>query len=141
MTETLTLSHVFGSTKRKGSWRVPANVVLRQRMGSTELDFTEAELADAHTVIDVDMVGGSIELRVPSDVRVTSELSTTLASFEDHRKTDSAAATRSITLRGRAIWGSVADAGVKSPGSHPAAEVLAGAVGSIGTMLLVAGTI
>lgn len=107
MTESLTLSHMFGSTKRKGSWRVPARVVLRQRMGSTDLDFTEADLADAHTVIDVDMFGGSIELRVPGDIRVTSELSTTLASYQDHRSTDNAAATRSITLRGRAIWGSV----------------------------------
>lgn len=105
--EPLLLSHTFGSTKRKGVWHVPASVFLRQRMGSTQLDFTSAELEAAETVFDVDMVGGSIELKVPSDVSVVSELALTLASYEDHRKTVAAQASRRLVLRGRAVWGSV----------------------------------
>jgi hypothetical protein len=57
--------------------------------------------------MDVDMVGGSIELKVPADMHVSSELHTTLASYEDHRKVNPDPSGRSLTLRGRAVWGSV----------------------------------
>jgi predicted membrane protein len=103
----LVLGGVLGSTKRSGAWQVPAEVRLRRRFGSAELDFTDAVLASDHVVLDVDMIGGSIELKVPGDMHVSSELMTTLASYEDHRKVNPDAAVRSMTIRGRAIWGSV----------------------------------
>jgi Domain of unknown function (DUF1707) len=34
----------FASTKRKGAWAVPRKLVLQRRMGSIELDFTEASI-------------------------------------------------------------------------------------------------
>ncbi len=114
MPDNLTLSHTFGSVKRGGAWSVPEHVVLRQRMGSAELDLTEAVLAAATTVLDLDMVGGSVEIRVPADMVVTSELATSLASYQDLREPgpDDALATpslagRALTIQGRAVFGSV----------------------------------
>lgn len=109
MTEsgTLHLGHTFGSTKRSGRWTVPEQVVLRQRMGSTQLDLTEAELVGPVTTLELDMIGGSVELRVPAGVIVESELATTFASFQDHRDTPPADPTHTLRLRGRAVWGSV----------------------------------
>jgi Cell wall-active antibiotics response 4TMS YvqF len=104
--EPLVLSGVLGSTKRSGAWQVPAEVRLRRRFGSAELDFTSAVFASDTVVLDVDMIGGSIELKVPADMHVTSELSTTLASYEDHREVNPVGG-RSMPLRGRAVWGSV----------------------------------
>jgi hypothetical protein len=74
---------------------------------SAELDFTSAVFASDHVVLDVDMIGGSIELEVPSDMPVSSGLATTMASYEDHRKVNSPDSDRSMTIRGRAIWGSM----------------------------------
>jgi hypothetical protein len=71
--EPLVLSGVLGSTKRSGAWKVPEQVTLHRRFGSAELDFTSAVFASDHVVLDVDMIGGSIELKVPSDMHVNSE--------------------------------------------------------------------
>jgi hypothetical protein len=106
MTETLSLDHTFGSIKRTGEWEVPARVVLRQRMGSASLDLTDATFEGTHTELVLDMIGGSIELRLPDDMQVVTGLSTTFASYEDHRK-DSARGERTLTISGRAVWGSV----------------------------------
>lgn len=121
VSDTLNLSHTLGSIKRNGVWPVPEHIVLRQRMGSAELDLTEAILAAAHTVLDLDMVGGSVELRVPENMVVSAALETTLGSYQDHRKPgpDSALATASdapaptLTIQGRAVLGSVEVRGPK----------------------------
>ncbi|WP_157735004.1 LiaF domain-containing protein [Pseudofrankia inefficax] len=120
VSEALNLSHTLGSIKRNGAWPVPEHVVLRQRMGSAELDLTEAVLAGANTLLDIDMVGGSVEIRVPEDMLVTAELATTLGSYQDHRKPgpDAALATASdvvhtLTIKGRVVLGSVEVRGPK----------------------------
>jgi predicted membrane protein len=105
--EPLVLKGVLGSTKRSGAWKVPEQVTLHRRFGSAELDFTSAAFDTDHVVLDVDMIGGSIELKVPSDMHVSSELATTMASYEDHRKVNPPDSGRSMTIRGRAVWGSV----------------------------------
>ncbi len=105
--EPLHLAHVLGSTKRHGRWTVPETVTVRQRLGSTDLDFTEAEFTAPVTTIDLDMIGGSVELRVPEDTVVECELQTTLASYEDHRGAAPAAVGTTVVVRGRAVWGSV----------------------------------
>lgn len=103
----LKLRHTFGSIKRKGDWSVPGSVVITQRMGSTELDFRQASFESDQTIIDVDMIGGSIEMKVPHDVDVEADIATTLASYQDHRKEQGTPRRGLIELRGRAVWGSI----------------------------------
>ncbi len=83
------------------------------RMGSAELDFTAAVFEAEQTTLDIDMIGGSVELRMPEDMRVQSTLSTTLASYQDHRKHTPETTGRSLTINGRAVWGSVEVRGPK----------------------------
>jgi hypothetical protein len=109
----LELAHTFGSTKRSGPWRVPARVTLRQRMGSSDLDFTAAMLESAEVTLDIDMIGGSIEVRVPDGMHVQSTLRTTLGSYQDHRGVDSGPADSTLVITGRAVWGSVEVRGPK----------------------------
>jgi predicted membrane protein len=107
MTEALKLDHTFGSIKRAGPWSVPERMDLRQRMGSTALDRTELTFTGTHTELVVDMIGGSVEIRVPVDMHVTSALSTTLASYQDHRSDNPQTSGHTLAISGRAIWGSV----------------------------------
>ena len=110
---TLTLGGVFGSTKRAGTWQVPEHVLIRRRFGSAELDLTEAVFAGPEILFEIDMIGGSIELRVPEDMHVSSSMLTHFASYEDHRSANPYPAERTLTLRGRAVLGSVEVRGPK----------------------------
>jgi predicted membrane protein len=111
--QTLLLGGFFGSTKRSGAWQVPERVLLKRRFGSAELDLTEAIFAGTEISFEIDMIGGSIELRVPEDVHVTSSMLTNFASYQDHRKTNPHPAERTLTISGRATLGSVEVRGPK----------------------------
>jgi hypothetical protein len=110
---TLTLGGVFGSTKRSGAWQVPEHVLIRRRFGSAELDLTEAIFAGSEISFEIDMVGGSIELRVPEGMHVRSSMLTHFASYQDHRSTNPHPAERTLTISGRAVLGSVEVRGPK----------------------------
>jgi Domain of unknown function (DUF1707) len=56
--EVLELRGVFGSVKREGRWRVPRTLPLHRRMGSVELDFTQADIRYPVVRIELDTIGG-----------------------------------------------------------------------------------
>jgi Domain of unknown function (DUF1707) len=64
--DAIELSGWFSSLKRRGNWEVPRKLVLRPRMGSAELDFTEARIDHDVVEIELDLAGGSVELRCPT---------------------------------------------------------------------------
>ncbi|SKT94028.1 protein of uncharacterised function (DUF1707) [Mycobacteroides abscessus subsp. massiliense] len=103
---TLVLDGVFSSTQRRGAWEAPRRITMRRRMGSVKLDFTEASWPSEGVDIEVDLFGGSLEIRVPANARVEESLTTRAASFQDHRHPVSFEGPR-LTLRGRATWCSV----------------------------------
>jgi hypothetical protein len=75
---------MLGSVTRTGVWDVPAHLVVRSTLGAAELDFTEARIP--HEVVDVelDVVAGSVELRLPAGARVEhGDLQATLSSVEN----------------------------------------------------------
>ena len=106
--ETLELRGTFGSRKRKGEWDVPPVISIDTRMGSTELDFTKARFGTGALQIEVNMWGGSIELRFADGVSVdSSRVNTTLASVEDHRKNPVTKGHPHVTIAGKLTWGSL----------------------------------
>lgn len=81
------LRATLGSIERKGVWDVPARLAVQAIMGSVELDFTQARLQDDRVEIDVEVVAGSVELRVPLGSRIDhGGVAVTLGSVEIHRK-------------------------------------------------------
>src|SRR5437763_6565007 len=54
-----------GSLKRHGEWTVPTRLALVRRMGSVELDLTRARFAGPVVVIELDLVRGSVDIRLP----------------------------------------------------------------------------
>jgi uncharacterized protein DUF1707 len=75
---------VLGSVSRRGAWDVPAHLVVRTTLGSAELDFTEARIPHDVVDIELDVVAGSVELRLPAGARVEhGDLQATLSSIEN----------------------------------------------------------
>jgi hypothetical protein len=97
----------FGSIKRKGAWTVPANIRIHRRMGSVELDFTEAQFTSPITDIELDVTGGSIEIRVREGTTVsTDEIVVSMGSIEDHRKTREVGGSLRLRFHGSLRMGS-----------------------------------
>ena len=112
--QVLELRGVFGSVKRQGRWVVPATVRLHRRMGSVELDFTEADIRPPVVTIELDTIGGSVELRVPESASVSLDaVAVTLGSAEDHRKAVPPGGTPKFVVTGQLRWGSLEVRGPK----------------------------
>jgi hypothetical protein len=110
----LELRGVFASVKREGNWLVPSTLRLHRRMGSAELDFTQADIRHPVVRIEVDMIGGSVEMRVPEGASVGLDaVAVTLGSVQDHRKDAPAQGTPHFDITGQVRWGSVEVRGPK----------------------------
>lgn len=106
--EVVELTGTFSSVKRKGTWTVPRKLVLRRRMGSTELDFTEAHIEHPIVDIELDIVGGSVEMRLPDGASASIDgIEVSLGSVEDHRKGATPAGRPHFAIVGTVRWGSV----------------------------------
>jgi hypothetical protein len=98
---------VLGSTKKKGVWTVPPRIRIHRRMGSVELDFTEAQFTSPVTDIELDVIGASIEIRVPESATVsTDEVGMSMGSVEDHRKSRTAGGSPRLRFHGSLKMGS-----------------------------------
>jgi hypothetical protein len=69
----------MSTLKRDGAWEVPRELIVRNRLGATELDFTEAVIHHDEVRITLQCGGGSVKLLLPErasantdDVRVTA---------------------------------------------------------------------
>jgi len=76
--------------------------------GSTELDFTHADLTGA-AVLDLSLVFGAVSLTVPCDWRVETDLSQLLATVDDYRndvyKTRNS--DKVLTIKGSSVFANV----------------------------------
>ena len=74
------------SLKRTGHWIVPRKLVLHQQKGSAELDFTQAQISHPVIGIELDISGGSVEIRLPDGASASTDgLEAIHSSIEDHR--------------------------------------------------------
>jgi Domain of unknown function (DUF1707) len=90
---------VLSSVTRRGGWEVPEQLVVQAAMGSAKLDFTETDVGHDVVRIDLDVVAGSVELRVPAGARVDHHgVRLSLAGVDDKRRGDD-------KHRGRAVEG------------------------------------
>ncbi|HEX3782433.1 MAG TPA: DUF1707 domain-containing protein [Pseudonocardiaceae bacterium] len=102
------LGATLGSVSRKGFWVVPRKLVIRSRMGSTELDFTEAQIDHPVVDIDIDIKGGSVEMRMPAGSSVSmDDVDVMAGSIEDHRKERTGSGRPHFVIAGSLRWGSI----------------------------------
>lgn len=78
------LRATMSTLKRAGRWDVPATMVVRNRMGSVELDFTDARIDHPEVAVELDVAGGSVELLIPEGATVsTAEVDVRGGSMKD----------------------------------------------------------
>jgi Domain of unknown function (DUF1707) len=98
----------LGSLKRHGEWIVPTRLALVRRVGSVELDLTNAHFAGPVVVIELDMIRGSVRIRLPDGASASIDDVTVYGgSARDLRKGASAEGTPHVVLTGRMVMGSV----------------------------------
>jgi hypothetical protein len=76
--EVLVLRSTLSEVSRRGNWRVPGRVLIVSRLGSTKLDFTEAEFTSGQVEIELAVTGGSVHLLVPPTTAVLTTAVTTI---------------------------------------------------------------
>src|SRR4051812_323697 len=67
------IKNTMSSVSRKGQWAVPRELVVRNRMGSTDLDFSEADIPHAVVTIELDVTAGSVSILLPEGATVDTE--------------------------------------------------------------------
>ncbi|WP_059020647.1 DUF1707 domain-containing protein [Mycobacterium sp. M26] len=106
----------LGSLKRQGEWTVPTRLALVRRVGSVELDLTNARFAGPVVVIELDLVRGSLELRLPDGASASIDDVTVYGgSARDRRKDAPAEGSPHVVLTGRVVMGMVNVRGPKRP--------------------------
>jgi hypothetical protein len=74
----------MSTLKRNGNWTVPRELVVYNRLGSTELDFTEATIPYDEVRIQLNCGGGTVVILLPERASVvTDEVRMTAGSIKD----------------------------------------------------------
>ena len=113
----------MGSLERHGEWTVPTRLSLVRRVGSVDLDLTAARFAGPVVVIELDLVRGSLDLRLPDGASASIDDVTVYGgTARDRRKNQPAEGKPHVVLTGRVVLGSVTIRGPKR--QRPAIPVL-----------------
>jgi len=74
----------MSTLKRDGRWTVPRELIIRNRLGSTELDFSEAQIPYDEVRIALNVSGGTVKLLLPErSSAVTDQVRVTAGSIKD----------------------------------------------------------
>lgn len=106
----------LGSLRRHGEWTVPTRLALVRRVGSIDLDLTNARFAGPVVVIELDMVRGSVDIRLPDGASASLDDVTVYGgSARDRRKNPPAEGRPHVVITGRVVLGSVNIRGPRRP--------------------------
>lgn len=61
---------MMATIRRTGQWTVPSDLVIKNRLGATELDFTEAHIGHAEVRIRLEAGGGTVKMLLPEHASV-----------------------------------------------------------------------
>jgi hypothetical protein len=105
----LELTAKYSSLNRGGYWEVPPALLVRNKYGSTRLDFSQAHVAHAVVYIELDSKWGSVEIIVPetASVDVNSIGEIKFGSIEDKTRYAGPTASPRYVLTGRVHGGSL----------------------------------
>jgi len=105
----LVLNAKYSSLVRSGPWLVPEALQIRNKYGSTKLDFTQAQVPHPVVYIDLDTRWGSVELIIPEhasvDVNAITEIK--LGALEDKTRSNGMAGSPRYIVSGRVHGGSL----------------------------------
>lgn len=105
----LELNAKYSSLQRSGPWLVPPALVVRNKYGSTKLDFTEAQVSTPVVEIELDSKWGSVEVIIPPHAAVDYNAITEIkfGSLDDKTGSNGRAGTPRYVFTGRVHGGSL----------------------------------
>lgn len=107
-TDRVELRGVMGSLKRQGEWVVPTRLALHRRMGSVDLDLTQARFAGPMIIVELDLKFGGLDIRLPDGASASiDDVEVVVGSANDHRRDAPAEGTPHIIVTGKVVCGSV----------------------------------
>jgi len=103
------LNAKYSSLNRSGPWLVPAELVVRNKYGSTKLDFTEAQVTSPVVRIELDAKWGSVEIIIPEHAAIDTNSITEIkfGSMEDKTHSNGRMGNPRYVLTGRVHGGSL----------------------------------
>lgn len=106
--DVLVLRSTLSEVVRRGPWRVPSRLLIISRLGSTKLDFTDAEFTSNRVEIELAVTGGSVHLLVPPTTEVYATAVTTIGGqITDARPIPTGYGSPTLILTGRVRAGEV----------------------------------
>ncbi|QRP46100.1 DUF1707 domain-containing protein [Amycolatopsis sp. FDAARGOS 1241] len=105
----LELNAKYSSLHRSGPWQVLPALVVRNKYGSTKLDFTEAQVSTPVVEIELDSKWGSVEVIIPPHAAVDYNAITEIkfGSLDDKTGSNGRAGTPRYVFTGRIHGGSL----------------------------------
>ncbi|MDX1678759.1 LiaF domain-containing protein [Arsukibacterium sp.] len=98
---------VLSSSEHSGQWLVPADIRVINILGSIELDFSEAVFQHQHIVIRVNNWIGSVNVLVPEQVNVVSNMFNIVGSTKNRARSIDGQQAPKITIEGYSVLGSL----------------------------------
>lgn len=107
--DTLELTAHASTLVRTGRWVVPGHVRVRNRYGSTRLDFTEAQLSSEVVYVELDTKWGSVEIVIPegASIDVNAVTDVRYGSIEDKTRSNGMPGRPRLVFSGRVHGGSL----------------------------------
>lgn len=105
----LVLSAKYSTLVRNGRWRVPPEIVVHNKYGSTKLDFSEAEMTSPTVHVELDSKWGSVEVTIPehASVDLNAIREVKFGALEDKTRSDGRPGTPKLVFSGRVHGGSL----------------------------------
>ncbi|NKQ53264.1 DUF1707 domain-containing protein [Amycolatopsis sp. K13G38] len=105
----LELSAKYSTLVRNGRWIVPPELVVRNKYGSTKLDFSDAQVASRVVQVELDCKWGSVEVVIPEQASVDLNAITELkyGSLQDKSRSEGRNGTPHLVFSGRVHGGSL----------------------------------
>jgi predicted membrane protein len=99
--------NIFSGSKHKFAHQEFKGGRISNVFGGTEIDLSQATLAEGRNELMVECIFGGVTLIVPSDWKVILQISTVLGGFQDKRAfiKEVSDSTRVLVIRGSAIFG------------------------------------
>ncbi|RTR30651.1 LiaF domain-containing protein [Shewanella atlantica] len=105
--EELTLTSVLGNNERSGQWQVPKVINLRNILGESTLDFSDAIFQHQHVTIKLHCVLGGAVIYVPEGINVICKSYGIVSSIENRAPSLANRQAPVITIEGKVILGSL----------------------------------
>ncbi len=102
---TIDVNSVFGGNERAVTSQDFRGGTISTIMGGCEVDFRQASISGGEAVLDISVVFGGVELRIPEDWKVVLRTSAVIGGVDDKTRKPVGEASKTLVITGSVIFG------------------------------------